>query len=287
MAGEKILIVERRRLDEKHSVEAWVKNIYRHFQQGKRGLLAAIAGAHEVTVPVIFAVLTSVAAFSPLLTIPGTMGKFMKIIPQIVIATLIFSLVESLLILPAHLAHSRMNGEKASSRGIGAQWNRFQDWFSNGLRRFTVQIYRPYLELALRWRYLTVAIAVLTLLLTVGLIGGGRIKFLYFPDVDADNVVALLTMPQGTPVEVTAQAVRRLEESVVRLREEIDGGEREKVFRHVLTSVGEQLFRTAQNQNSGRIAALWGHIWGKSMSSWSPQKQGRSAARRLAGGGVK
>ena len=211
-----------------------------------------------MTVPVIFAVLTSVAAFSPLLTIPGTMGKFMKIIPQIVIATLIFSLVESLLILPAHLAHSRMNGEKASSRGIGAQWNRFQDWFSNGLRRFTVQIYRPYLELALRWRYLTVAIAVLTLLLTVGLIGGGRIKFLYFPDVDADNVVALLTMPQGTPVEVTAQAVRRLEESVVRLREEIDGGEREKVFRHVLTSVGEQLFRTAQNQNSGRIAAFVG-----------------------------
>ena len=234
------------------------ENIYRHFQQGKRGLLAAIAGAHEVTVPVVFAVLTSIAAFSPLLTIPGTMGKFMKIIPQIVIATLIFSLVESLLILPAHLAHSRMNGEKTSSRGIGAQWNRFQYWFSEGLKRFTVQIYRPFLELALRWRYLTVAIGVSILLFTVGLIGGGRIKFLYFPDVDADNVVALLTMPQGTPVDVTAQAVRRLEESVVRLREEIDGGEREKVFRHVLTSVGEQPFRTAQNQNSGRIAAFVG-----------------------------
>ena len=222
------------------------ENIYRHFQRGNRGLQAAIEGAREVSVPVVFAILTSIAAFSPLLMVPGNTGKIMKLIPQIVIATLIFSLIESLFILPAHLAHSRMNHDGPSKRGIGARWQRFQDRFASGLRRLIDAYYRPALEFALRWRYLTLAVGVTTLCLTVGLVWGGWIRFVFFPGIDADNVVALLTMPQGTPADVTARTVRHLERTAMVLQEELEAEKGRKLFRHILASVGEQPFRAAQ-----------------------------------------
>ena len=236
------------------------ENIYRHYQMGKRGLRAAIDGAREVYIPVIFAVLTSIAAFSPLLTVDGNMGKIMKLIPQIVILTLIFSLIESLFILPAHLAHSKMdsdhNGESWWHRTISNRWNRLQDAVSGGLLTFVDRYYRPFIEWALQWRYLTLTWGISTLFLTVGLVGGGWIKFVFFPNVDADNVVALLTMPQGTPVEVTKNAVRRLEKSALELKREIEGDAQGTIFRHVLASVGEQPFRAAQNRNGGGNATF-------------------------------
>ncbi len=229
------------------------ENIYRHYQMGKRGVRAAIDGAREVYVPVVFAILTSIAAFSPLLTVEGNMGKIMKLIPQIVILTLIFSLIESLFILPAHLAHAKIGreGDAPQKRTLASLWQRFQDRVSNGLLAVINRYYRPFLEWALQWRYLTLASGIAALLLSAGLVVGGWIKFVFFPNIEADNVVALITMPQGTPAEVTQRAVRRLEQSALRLKREIEGDKLGAVFRHVLASVGEQPFRAAQNQNAG------------------------------------
>ena len=231
------------------------ENIYRHHQMGKRGLRAAIDGTREVYIPVIFAILTSIAAFSPLLMVEGNMGKIMKLIPQIVILTLIFSLIESLFILPAHLAHSKMDrqadGDSWWQRTISNRWQRFQDSVSGGLLIFVDRYYRPFLEWALQWRYLTIAWGISTLVLTVGLVGGGWIKFVFFPNVDADNVVALLTMPQGSSAEITENAVRRLEKSALELRRELEGNTPGTIFRHVRASVGEQPFRVSQSQNGG------------------------------------
>jgi multidrug efflux pump subunit AcrB len=232
------------------------ENIYRRFQQGERGLSAAINGAKEVAVPVTFAVLTSIAAFSPLLMVPGNTGKIMKLIPEIVILTLIFSLVESLLILPAHLAHTKMNEEKRPVSRVGEMWERFQDFFTNGLDWFIVTVYNPALEVGLRWRYLTLSIGISTLLLTMGLIGGGWIKFVFFPQVPADNVAAMLTMPLGTPVEATAEAIKRLERSALELKDELHGRTNEQIFQHVLASVGEQPMRAAQRQNAGQVSSF-------------------------------
>ncbi len=223
------------------------ENIYRHHQMGKRGLRAAIDGTREVYVPVVFAILTSIAAFSPLLMVEGNMGKVLKLIPQIVILALIFSLIESLFILPAHLAHSKMGGVSASN----GPWQRLQDRVSTGLLAFVENYYRPFLEWALQWRYATLASGIAALVLAVGLVGGGWIKFLFFPKIDSDNVVALLTMPQGTPAEVTESAVRRLERSALQLKREIEGDTPGAVFRHILASVGEQPFRATQSQNVG------------------------------------
>lgn len=239
------------------------ENIYRHYQMGKRGLRAAIDGAREVYVPVIFAILTSIAAFSPLLLVSGSIGKIMKLIPEIVILALIFSLIESLFILPAHLAHSNMDNEQLGKteswwrHHVSMRWQRFQDFFAQGLLKFVDRVYRPTIEFALKWRYATLAWGFATLFLTVGLVGGGWIKFTFFPKVDADNVVAMLTMPQGTPAEVTENAVRRLEQTALQLRDQIETKESGKVYKHLLASVGEQPFRAAQSQNGGSAGATF------------------------------
>ena len=227
------------------------ENIYRHHQMGKSSLQAAIDGAHEVSVPIIFAILTSIAAFAPLLIVEGMIGKLMQVIPQIVILVLIFSLIESLFILPAHLASIKSQKEDVNSRrkrAIANLWQRLQYGVSNSLFTTADRYYRPFLEWALQWRYLTLASGVATLLLTVGLVGGGWIKFVFLSSIDADRVVALLTMPQGTPAAVTEKVVRRIEQSAYQLQREIESNDSGPVFRHILSSVGEQPYRIEQSQ---------------------------------------
>ena len=129
------------------------ENVYSHYQRHGDPLKAAIDGAREVSVPVVFAVLTTVAAFLPLLAVEGGIGKTMRVIPLIVIPALLFSLIESLWILPAHLSHVGRR-EKAARDGI---WLRFQGRVAGALDAFVQKTYRPSLELGLRWRYLTAA----------------------------------------------------------------------------------------------------------------------------------
>ncbi len=258
------------------------ENIYRHFQQGKDRLRAAIEGTQQVSVPVIFAVLTSVAAFSPLLTVPGNTGKIMKLIPVIVIAALAFSLIESLFILPAHLAHAKMNGKKRGSWPVGRAWNRLQDRFASRMRRFTDTVYRPALELALTWRYVTVASGISTLLLTVGIVGGGWIKFTFFPQVEADYVVSLLTMPRGTPAEATARALRELEKAALILEKEIEDKAGEEVFRHMMTSIAEQPYRASQRANAGSAATFTGAHLGEVMIELTPSERREISSPEIA-----
>ena len=134
----------------------------------------AIDGAREISTPIIFAVLTSVAAFLPMLFVPGPMGKIFQVIPLIVIPCLLFSLVESLAILPAHLSH-------LSPPRRPGPWRRFQSLFTRGLFWVIQRVYRPSLEAAIRWRYLTVAAGFALLILTVGMVLGGYTTFVFFP----------------------------------------------------------------------------------------------------------
>ena len=114
-------------------------------------------------------------AFAPMLALPGTMGKVFKVIPLIVIPTLLLSLVECLFILPAHLSH--LKHRKKKHIWIVEIWNRFQTFFDKVLAGFIRRVYRPSLDLALSWRYATMGLALATLLLAVGYVAGGRIKF--------------------------------------------------------------------------------------------------------------
>ena len=259
------------------------ENVHTHQQSGQDRLGASISAAQEVFTPVVFGVLTTVVAFSPLLMVPGMMGQIMAVISAVVIACLIFSLIESLLILPAHLGHGRERGSSAEvtlllipilllvlsgvspdsrtffalalSAAMGLLllhrvgiMRRFADGLigvqtriADALDRFTRERFLGWLDRALLWRYTTVAVALALLLCTLSVIGSGRMRFSFFPPLEADTVSAQLTMPQGVPVSVTEEAVRRITSVLPQLRAEFDpvyAEPGESIVEHVLAAVG-------------------------------------------------
>ena len=232
------------------------ENIYRHFEMGKRGMRAAIDGARQVATPVTFSILTTVAAFSPLIySMEGPSAAIARTIPLVVIGCLAFSLIESMLVLPNHLSHLTHRHGEGRRRGIHWGWSIFQGFFSSRMKWVIERGYRPLIERALEYRYATVAIAVAVFLITAGYIASGRMKFEFFPDVEADNAVVLLTMPQGTPAETTLAAVTRIEAAAFELEEELQREGHGDVFRHVMATVGSQPY-AALVQQSGPTAGF-------------------------------
>ena len=220
------------------------ESIYTHQQRHMNGLKGAVDGAKDVAVPVTFGVLTTVAAFAPMLMVEGVMGKLMRVLPLVVIPCLLFSFLESKFILPSHLSHIG----RYEQEGVGTAWRRFQDRFAKGLSWFTKQIYTPVLEQALRFRYLTLAMGFSLLILTGGAVLAGWVAFNFMPNVEADHISATLTMPQGTPKEVTSRAVERLESAAAQVSQDFNLANGQKIFQHISASVGDQPYTTAQSQ---------------------------------------
>ncbi|MDH3197517.1 MAG: efflux RND transporter permease subunit [Candidatus Krumholzibacteria bacterium] len=227
------------------------ENINKRFEAGEKGVAGATAGTIEVAMPVIFGVLTTIAAFAPLLFVAGVMGKFMRVVPIIVIATLVFSLVESLFILPSHLAYSR---RRADTGPIARRWKRFQTGFAAKMDRFVERVYKPSLRLGLEFRYATLAWATVTLMVTAGVVGAGWVKFVFFHNVESDFVSAAITMPPGVSVETTEEAVRAVEDAALRLRDalaaEVPEGEPNPI-KYIYTTVGEQPYRAQRGPMGG------------------------------------
>jgi len=191
------------------------ENVFRKHEEGEGPLKGSVDGAVEVGRPVIFAVLTTVVAFWPLLLGGGTMGKIMRNLPIVVILVLMGSLVESLLILPAHLNRSRVRAARRRRPDKDKLVSRGLKWV----------IRKPYARLVnscVRWRYATVALGIAVLLLSVGVWKGGWIKFTFFPKVESDILACTLTMPAGTPVSQTVAVVNRLEQTARETLTEMD-----------------------------------------------------------------
>ncbi|MCF7956354.1 MAG: efflux RND transporter permease subunit [Phycisphaerae bacterium] len=223
------------------------ENIFAYRQKGMNPVEAAVHGVNEMTAPVIMAVLTTVIAFTPLLYLAGIMGKFIRVIPIVVISVLMFSLIESLLILPAHLSGGgKIRREKSELGPIG----RLQMIIRNGLDKFIFGRFAGFLEKAVTWRYLTVAVAMFILFSAVGYVKSGRMKFVMLPKIDADNVWASLRMPQGTSVDQTREVVKRIEAAAEKVRAEIDKGKapgNPSVFKYMATDIGSQPFTKGEN----------------------------------------
>jgi multidrug efflux pump subunit AcrB len=179
------------------------ENIFRKHEEGLEPLEGAVQGALEVGRPVVFAVLTTVAAFYPLLLGSGVMGKIMRNIPTVVILVLLGSLVECLLILPAHLVGSKYRRKSSIEEKRTARW---LQWFIKGPYAWAV-------DFCVRWRYATCALGIAILLVTVGIWQAGWIKFTLFPKVESNFLKCRLTMPAGTPVERTAEIASYLEQA--------------------------------------------------------------------------
>ncbi len=214
------------------------ENIFTYRQKNMNFVQAAIKGVQEMTAPVTIAVLTTIIAFVPLLNIAGMMGKFIRVIPIIVISILIFSLVESVLILPAHLSGGNHLKTKKRKPGPIA---RFQKILRGGLDWVIHNPFSWLVSKAIAWRYVTLAISIATLMTMAGFVASGKIKFLMFPKVDADNVIAKLEMPQGTSIADTQAVVERIEEAALKVKNDIDKTRPKghpSIFKHVLTTLG-------------------------------------------------
>ena len=207
------------------------ENIFRRQEEGLEPLKGAVAGTLEVGRPVVFAVLTTVAAFYPLLLGSGVMGKLIRNIPTVVILVLLGSLVECLLILPAHLVASKHRTKRSMEEKRTARWLK---WF----------IRRPYawaVHFCVRWRYATVALGIAILLVTVGIWRAGWIKFTLFPKVESDFLTCSLTMPAGTPVERTAEIAGLVEQAGKEALAEADEKRSEdatSLLKGIITRVG-------------------------------------------------
>jgi multidrug efflux pump subunit AcrB len=208
------------------------ENITALEEQGKSRMQAAIEGARRMLVPVTFSVLTTLAAFAPLLFVPGTMGKIFYAIPVVVIAVLIMSLVESFFILPAHLGH----GSPRPMGKVLTAIDRVRVATAQGLAWFGQRVYRPSLERALAWRFITVAIGLALVMVAVGAVASGRIPFTFFPRLESDMVTASVRLPFGAPVERTLELKEVLEASAKKAVAEAGGA---ALLRGVFTRVGE------------------------------------------------
>ncbi len=180
---------------------------------------AAVNGTTEVAVPVFFGVLTTMAAFIPIVTVDSMLGSFFGAIGWTVLLCLVFSLVESQLVLPSHLAHrNKARGKSA----LGRRWESFQERISGGLERFAHQRYQTALRFVLVHRYATLGAAIAILVVILGLLASGRIVFQFFPTVSGNDIYASLELPEGYPAEQTAAALEVLQQSANQLIIELD-----------------------------------------------------------------
>ncbi|MDG2004027.1 MAG: efflux RND transporter permease subunit, partial [Novosphingobium sp.] len=186
------------------------ENIFSERERGRSGIGAAIAGAQRVRIPVIFAVATTIASFSPIFAVSGVIGKLFRDIPLVVIAVLGLSLVECLLILPYHLSNLPAHGVETKNRVLRG-FEKVQKGFDARFQRFVEGPLDRALRFAVAMPYFILSCGVAILIVIFAMVPGGLIKFAFFPEIEADAVTAVLEMPAGTKVERTAKVVDRIE----------------------------------------------------------------------------
>ena len=219
------------------------ENVYKHMQSGDNSLAAAIQGTREVAVPVTFGILTTVAAFMPLVFIEGRLGTWFAPVPLVVIPVLLFSLIESKFILPAHLAHVKLRQHKTSVNGFSAWQKRFADGFEEKILKY----YKPVLDFALEHRLSTLATFTGVLVVMAMLITSGWTRFVFFPVLESETATATLVMPVGTPFEVTSRHSEKIVAAAKELQEKYEDAAPNGLITDIFSSIGESRGSTADN----------------------------------------
>ncbi len=203
------------------------ENIY-EYQSTMGGTMAAGLGARNVSIPIAFSIITNMVAFLPLYAIPGRLGKVWAVIPLVVISVFLLSWVESLLILPAHLTHTPSN--KKPNRFV-----RMQQGVANLLQRFIHGVFKPILEVCIRWRLLTLAVCLAILLLTLGFVFGRRIGMILMPRVEANYSFVTAVLPQGSP----QSKLKEVEATLVKAAQAVGKPFKGRLIRGISSTVEE------------------------------------------------
>ena len=200
------------------------EHIHLERMRGTPGVVAAIRGARRIKVPLIFAVLTTIVAFVPLLFIPAGFGEVWKALPIVVIATLLISLVESLLVLPNHLSHHLHGPDWVPGTSIERFVSRIQNRVDSWLNSFVQGPLDRGIQFATDWPEVTVSGAVALLILSISLIPAGIVPTTFATAVEGDFAIATLEMPDGTTAEQTYAVAQQLESAGRRAIERLSVG---------------------------------------------------------------
>lgn len=210
------------------------ESVYSRLRKGEEGIMASINGTKSVAVPVTFGILTTIVAFLPITQLDGRFARIFTPIPAVVIPVLLFSLIESKFILPAHLKHIKLRDESKVGR-----FSRWQMKFSHGFEDMIIRYYKPMLEKAIEYRYSVMTLFICTLILIITSINTGWSRFVFIPHVERENGAVTLVMPTGTPFEVTDRHVQRFMEVGQQLKQEITNGEGgEPIIKNLFSRTG-------------------------------------------------
>lgn len=211
------------------------ENIYQKHEAGFPPEEAALEGTIEMFPAIFGAILTSIIGFSAAFFVDGTMGQFAIDLTIVVIVCLLFSLLECLLILPAHIAHSQALRKKANTPNLILKGF---NGLMNGLRD---NIYQPILKFTIHFPFPMLAISLVSMIITIGAYQGGVIKETFFPNMPSERFFVDLKMPAGTNASVTEEVMLTIETAAKTLNESFEAGKfgvKKNIFTHYVRSVG-------------------------------------------------
>ncbi len=222
------------------------ENVYSHMRRAENSLHASIKGTQEVAVPVTFGILTTIAAFVPIAYLEGGRGAVFANIPAVIIPILVFSLIESKLVLPAHLKHVKLRRESNGE-------NRFERWqrkFADTFERAIIRYYRPVLKSSIRNRYATLALFTGVFIVIASLLSAGWNRFVFFPTIERETAVVRLVLPSGTSFNTTDRQIEKIVLAAAKLKEKyIDPETNQSIVLNILAITGN----AGGEGNSGQV----------------------------------
>ena len=203
----------------------------------------------EVMLPVFFGILTTIVVFAPMLDLAGDTGPIWRTFPLTAIPILVFSLIESTTILPAHLNHA---GEWFQYRFVkfGNVLKSARNYFSEKLYTFVDNSWLPLVQKSIKNRYQTVSIFVGVLLVSFSLLAGGWVKWQFFPVLEAEEIAIVIDLPEGTPINITENVTKMVETEALKLKNELNSENNRKIISHVMTTIGDQYFSAQEAESS-------------------------------------
>jgi multidrug efflux pump subunit AcrB len=216
------------------------ENIYQEYEKGKPPIQAALDGTMEVLPSILSAIITTILAFSTFMFLDSRIGEFFAEVSTVVILTLVVSLVEALIILPAHIAHSKAlrKNKEEKKKGIARLFQKMRVINRTGdrvMQYLRDKVYSPVLAFVLRQQILSLGILMAVLILTIGSIGGGWIRVTLFPSIASDQVNITLLMPEGVNPARTDSIISMVEAAAWRVNE--DYSERQSGDKQVVENI--------------------------------------------------
>lgn len=256
------------------------ENIYTHRMMGKPAMQAAIDGTVEVVPSVVSSVTTTIFAFTPMFFVSGVMGKFFAVMPLAVIAILAISLLEACFVLPCHLAHGSDRPSPLTA-GLNRGTGRVLSFIIS-------RLYLPALKFSIRNPAIAISSAVSLLLLIVSLVTSGTVASVFFPKLDAPEVIAKVIFPDGTPSQITDATTKRIEQAIHQINEDYsqDGLPLVKVTHRMVGLVKDDNPGGGATVNGGHAGTVYAELvdaGDRSMTSEEVVREWRERVGEIAG----